>query len=164
MVALSEKGAMEIFRTEKEQPAHVGTVQTPLGAYDVLAAQVPIVVAPGESIDSECNKDGFTVKLLGTDGRSFDIDGQVPPETVVVRRLETGFVVGWLSPTRCRVRSRQMIRAFLVDRNGKPATSTMAVTEADGFAMSTTGAELNLWLAFRNDLIWAKATCAVPAK
>src|SRR5205814_9649699 len=104
-------------------------------------ADVPVVIAPGEAIDSECNKDGFVIKLLGSDGRSFEIDGQVPPETVVARELEGGFVVGWLSPTRCRVRSRQMMRAFLVGRDGAPRTSTMAVTEADGFAMSTHGAE-----------------------
>jgi hypothetical protein len=164
MVALTEKGAIEVFRAEKDQPTHVGTIPTPLGAYDVLAADVPIAVAPGESIDAECNKDGFTVKLLGTDGRSFDVDGQVPPETVVARRLDGGFIVGWLSPTRCRVRSKQMVRAFLFRTDGSPATSTMAVTEAEGFAMSTHGSELDLWLARRNELIWAKATCLVPAK
>lgn len=162
LVALSGKGTLEVVRVEKGVASHIGEIPTPLGAYDVLPTKGPVALAPSESIDDECKKDGFIVRLVGVSGHSSDIDVQVPPETVVARKLDTGFIVGWLSPTRCRIRTRQMVRAFMIGPDGAPRTSTMAVTEADGFAMSTHGAELDLWLATRTELIWAKATCRVP--
>jgi hypothetical protein len=142
----------------------VTTIDAPLGAYDVALGESPIAIAPGEHIDAECSKDGFTVKLIAPNGKAFDIDGQVPPETVVVRRLDGGFIVGWLSPTRCRTRSKQTARAFLLGRDGAPKTSTMAMTDADGFAISTHGSELDLWLARRGELVWAKGTCRIPGR
>lgn len=161
-VALSAHDKIAVWRVANGRPANVATIDTPLGAYDVVLGQSPIVIAPGESIDEECSKDGFTVKLLGPNGKAVAIDGHVPPETVVVRRLEGGFIVGWLSPTRCRMRSRQTARAFLLGHDGAPKSSTMAITEADGFAISTHGAELDLWLARQGELVWAKGTCHMP--
>jgi hypothetical protein len=162
LVALSGKGALAVWRVADGQRTRVATIETPLGAYEVLAGDVPIAVAPGENIDKECKKDGFMVKLLRPDGATHEVDGHVPPETAIVRELDGGFIVGWLSPTRCRTTSRQTIRAFLVGRDGTPRSSTMAVTEAEGFALSTHGENLDLWLAAAGELTWVKATCRVP--
>jgi hypothetical protein len=161
-VALSGHDKIGVWQVADGRAAQAATIDTPIGAYDVVLGEAPIVIAPGESTEAECAKDGFTVKLLGPNGKAHEIDGQVPPETVVTRRLDGGFVVGWLSPTRCRTRSGQTARAFLLGRDGVPKTSTMAMTEADGFAISTHGSELDLWLARRGELVWAKATCHVP--
>jgi hypothetical protein len=161
-VALSAHEKIGVWRIANERTELVTTIDTPLGAYDVVLGQGPIVIAPGENVDAECTKDGFTVKLLGPSGKAFEVDGHVPPETVVVRRLDGGFIVGWLSPTRCRVRSRQTARAFLLGHDGIPKSSTMAVTEADGLAISTRGSELDLWLARQGELVWAKGTCRMP--
>ncbi len=161
-VALTADKKIAVWRVANEQAALVATIDTPFGAYDVVLGQNPIVIAPGESIDEECTKDGFALKLLGPNGKALELDGQVPPETVVVRRLEGGFVVGWLSPTRCRNRSRQTARAFLLGHEGAPKSSTMAIAEADGFAISTHGSDLDLWLARQGELVWAKGTCRIP--
>lgn len=162
VVALSARDKIGIWRVEAGQTAHVGTIEAPLGVYDVALGESPVAIAPGESIDTECAKDGFVVKLLGANGKALDIDAQVPPETVVVRRIDGGFIVGWLGPTRCRTRNRQTARAFLLGRDGAPKSSTMAMTEADGFAISTHGADVDLWLARQGELVWAKGTCRIP--
>lgn len=162
LVALSGHDKIGVWKMADGSAVHLATIDAPLGAYDVVLGDGPVVIAPGENADGECAKDGFAVKLLATNGRVHEIDGHVPPETVVVRRLDGGFIVGWLSPTRCRTRSRQSARAFLLGRDGAPKSSTMAMTEADGFAMSTHGSELDLWIARQGELVWAKGTCRFP--
>lgn len=161
-VALSGKTAIGIWDVKAGAASRSATIETPLGAYDVLAAEVPVAVSPGERVDGECAKDGFPMKLVRADGQSSEIDGHVPPEAVVAREIDGGFVVGWLSPTRCKLRSRQMVRAFLVGPDGSPRSSTMAVAEANGFALSTHGADIDLWLARQSDLVWVKGSCRVP--
>jgi hypothetical protein len=162
VVALVGDDKVGLWRVAEGPPTHTATIEAPLGAYDVVLGEGPIVIAPGESIDGECSKDGFTLKLISPTGKTFEVDGQVPPETVVVRRLDGGFIVGWLSPTRCHGRSQQTARAFLLGRDGAPKTSTMAIADADGFAFSTKGSDLDLWLARRGELVWAKGTCRIP--
>jgi len=161
-VALSGQTKIGLWRVVDGTASHLATIDAPLGAYDIVLGDEPVVIAPGENIDGECTRDGFTVKLIAPNGKALEIDGHVPPETVVVRRLDGGFIVGWLSPTRCLTRSRQTARAFLLGRDGAPKTSTMAMTEADGFAISTHGSELDLWLAREGELVWAKGTCRIP--
>jgi hypothetical protein len=162
LVALSGHEKIGVWRVAEGRSTEVGTMNAPFGAYDVVLGDVPVAVVAGENIDAECAKDGFAVKLVTSNGKPSEIDAHVPPEAVVVRRLAGGFIVGWLSPTRCRLRSRQTARAFLLGRDGVPRTSTMAMTEADGFAMSTHGADLDLWLVHEGKVVWAKGTCRIP--
>jgi hypothetical protein len=163
-VALASSNAVEVWHIEKNSAESLGRLSTPFGAYDVVVSDLaegggPIAVAPGESIDERCKKDGFPIRLVRTKGTPVEIDGQVPPTSVLTRPLSSGFVVAWLSPISCTHDARQLVRAFLVGSDGTPASSTMAVSDAQGFALATHGDSVTLWLTVGPDLVWVNATC-----
>ncbi|HEX7669932.1 MAG TPA: hypothetical protein VF395_10125 [Polyangiaceae bacterium] len=165
-VALAASNAVEVFRVEKGRAESQGRLDAPFGAYDVVVGDaaskgMPIGVAPGESIEERCKKDGFPIRLLRTKGNPVEIDGQVPPTSVLTRPLSTGFFVAWLSPISCKHEARELVRAFLVNADGTPASSAMAVSDAQGFALATHGDSVSLWLTVGQDLIWVNATCRV---
>jgi hypothetical protein len=162
-VALTAPGALSVFRVEQGRAASLGRIDAPFGAYDVVLGDSPIAVAPGESIDDPCKKDGFPVRLLRPSQDPLEIDGQVPPTSVLTRPLSTGFLVAWLSPVSCRHDGRNLVRAFLVAPDGTPASSTMAVSDAQGVALATHGDSIDLWLAVGHDLVWVKATCRIES-
>jgi hypothetical protein len=83
----------------------------------------------------------------------------VPPSQVITRKVPGGFVVAWLAPVSCRHDGQSIVRAFLVDEKGVPSSSTMAVADADGFALSTDGDEVDVWLSRRGELVWVRAAC-----
>lgn len=160
-VALAAPSALEVWRIEKGRAESLGRLDTPFGAYDVVIGDSPIAVAPGESIDDRCKRDGFPVRLIRASKSPVEIDGQVPPTSVLTRPLSAGFLVAWLSPISCKHEGRDLVRAFLLRPDGTPASSTMAVSDAQGFAFATHGDAIDLWLAVGRDLVWVKATCRV---
>lgn len=168
-VSLEAEGYVSAWRIDKGRAESVGRIDAPFGVYDVVleaplgVGSGPVVVAPGESIEHDCTKDGFAVHLLGMDGKKLEVDGNVPPSSVVTRPLQSGFVVGWLAPVSCKQPKHQAVRAFLVSSSGEPASSTMAVGDASGFALATAGNAVDLWLATTDDLVWLKARCAPVA-
>jgi hypothetical protein len=161
-VAMTAPGTVSVLRVENGRATPVGRIDAPFGAYDVALGNVPVAILPGESIEEPCRKDGFLVNLARPDGKVFHVDGDVPPENVVARPLGEGFVVAWLAPVSCRHRARDMVRAFLVSPDGVPASSTMSVADAHGFALGTNGNAVDLWLAVGDDLVWIQATCGPP--
>lgn len=160
-VALTTSGALAVFRVERGRAESLGRIDAPFGAYDVVLGDSPIAVAPGESIDDHCKKDGFPVRLLRPSKDALEIDGQVPPTSVLTRPLSTGFLVLWLAPVSCRHEGRDLVRAFLLAADGKPASSAMAVSDAQGVALATHGDNVDLWLDVGHELVWVKATCRV---
>ena len=163
-VALTVDGAISVFRVEKGTSTQLGHIPTPFGAYDVVftgGGNGPIALAPGQNIENACDRDGFVVRLLRTTGPGFEIEGHVPPSNVVTRPLTSGFFVGWLAPVSCKQQGRDMVRAFLVSADGAPASSTMAVAEATGFAVSAHADAVDLWVSTRDALLWVKARCAL---
>ncbi|HVU02737.1 MAG TPA: hypothetical protein VHE30_13340 [Polyangiaceae bacterium] len=162
VAALSEKN-LGVFEVHAGTVSPSTRIAAPFGAYDVVVGARPFAVAPGESLEGGCRKDGFPLHILRAGADPLVIDGQVPPVNVLTRGLSSGFLVGWLAPVSCRHDARQFVRAFLVGPDGTPRSSTMAVADATGFALSTRGDEVDLWLAIGKELVWSKARCALPA-
>lgn len=161
VVALSANGAIALFRVEGKHVTPLERLDAPFGVYDVVLGDVPVAVEPGESIDKECTKDTFSLRLARAHGPASVIEGQVPPEAVVTRALPHGFIVAWLAPVSCKQRGRQMVHAFLMGPDGTPRTSTMAVTDARGFALSTHDDAIDLWLSTDDTLVWVTARCQI---
>jgi hypothetical protein len=161
VVALSQNGAIALFRVEGKQVTPLDRLDAPFGVYDVALGDAPIAVEPGESVDKDCTKDTFSLRLARAHGPPSVIDGQVPPEAVVTRTLPHGFIVAWLAPVSCKQHGRQVVRAFLMGPDGTPRTSTMAVTDAQGFALSTHDDAIDLWLSTDGTLVWVTARCQI---
>lgn len=158
-VAMAAGPVYALWRVEAGKAQSQGTITTPFGAYDVALGEVPFAVSPGRAITEPCTVDGFSVRLIAEGGKTAEVDGQVPPSQVITRRTAGGFVVGWLAPVSCRHEGKSVVRAFLVDEKGVPTSSTMAVADADGFAIGTDGERLDLWLSRHGELVWVRATC-----
>ncbi len=161
VVALSGNGVIALFRVEGKNVTPLDRLDAPFGVYDVVLGDVPIAVEPGESTDKDCTKDTFSLRLAHAHGPASIIDGQVPPEAVVTRALPHGFIVAWLAPVSCKQHSRQVVHAFLMGPDGTPRTSTMAVTDAQGFALSTHDNAIDLWLSTDGSLVWVTARCQI---
>ena len=163
IVSLSAGPLFKVWSVEGGKAEPAGTITTPFGAYDVALGEVPFAVSPSRGLDEPCTVDRFSVKLITASGRTAEVEGQVPPTQVITRKIPGGFVVAWLAPVSCRHDGQSIVRAFLIDEKGTPASSTMAVADADGFALSTDGDKIDLWLSRRGELVWVRAACGVPA-
>lgn len=161
VVSLAAGSLLAVWRVDAGKAESLGTITAPYGTYDVALGAEPFAVSPSRSIETPCTVDGFSVRSITASGKTRDVDGQVPPSQVITRRVQGGFMVAWLAPVSCRHDGQSVVRAFLLDESGAPASSTMAVADADGFAVSTEGENADLWLSRRGELVWVRATCHV---
>jgi hypothetical protein len=163
VVAMTGSASIATFQITGDRVTPLAQMAAEFGAYEVVLGDTPIAVAPGESVEGACQKDGFPIRLAVPGSKPAEIDGQVPPASVLTRPLAEGFLVAWLSPVSCRHEAREFVRAFLVGKDGKPRSSTMAVGDADGFALGSDGNAVTLWLAIGPDLVWLDAHCDASA-
>jgi hypothetical protein len=161
VVSLTAGPLFKVWRIESGKAEPLATITSPFGAYDIALGDEPFAVSPSRKLDEPCTVDGFSVRLITGSGSASEVDGQVPPAQVITRRVLGGFMVAWLAPVSCRHDGQSIVRAFLVDEKGVPSSSTMAVADADGFALSTNGDDGNVdvWLSRRGELVWVRATC-----
>ncbi len=161
-VALSDGSDVEIWKVAEGKAERVAQVPTPNGVYDVTPAGQPLVVAPGAPETSACVDGGFPVEIKGLNGKTEKLASNAPPDGVIARALDGGAIIAWIGPASCRFATQRLVHAVVVDENGKPQSSPMAVTEARGFALAAKGRKISLWLAKDDQLVWLTASCPKP--
>lgn len=141
-------------RAEKKQVLDVSH-----GAYDATVTPAAVVIAPGDSPERPCGAEEFPVLVLTAGGERHVVRTPAPPESVVARPLAKGALVAWVAPVSCQHLERRVVYLTRLDEKGAPASSPMAVADATGFAMSTRGDELALWLLSGQKLALLRARC-----
>ena len=157
--ALSSGKHVALFRVDGARAEKKHSFDAPHGAYDATVAPEPVAVAPGAAPDRPCGAEPFPVVLMTAQGKRHVLDTAAPPESVIARPLAKGALVGWVARVACQHLDRRVIQLTRLDASGAPASSTMGVADATGFALSTRGSELALWLVNGRELALIRGRC-----
>lgn len=159
IVTLEADHTAELWSVTQRQSSRVASFKTDYGTYDVVLSDPPVAIVPGAPPEA-CEMDRFDLRFVDATGALEHATIHVAPEAIFARRLERGFFLAWIAPVSCRNRTKMMVSALLTDDRAHPASPTMAVGEAESFAVATHGATVDLWLQRPNELVWLRARCA----
>jgi hypothetical protein len=133
---------------------------TPFGPLDALLLARPVAFAHGAQLQGQCAVPRPALSVVRQGLPTAEIGLDAPVMSLFARPLASGAVVAWLTPASCGDERRKVVYAMLTDDDGTPRSSPMAVSDAQGFALTTRGAEADLWLLRGPDILWIRARCA----
>lgn len=157
--ALVSNQHVGLFRVRGASAERQPLIDAPHGAYDATVAGEPLVVLPGDRIDRPCGAEEFPLVVVNASGKRHELRTPAPPESVILRPLGSGALLGWVAPVSCQFIERRVVYLTLLGADGTPLSSPMAVADATGFSLSTSGARASIWLATSKELSWLRATC-----
>lgn len=163
VIALEREGAVAIWTANQGSNPTSRVVDAPHGVLDVVEGSAgAVVVRAGRDLD-ECTTDQFPLEVV-TPKKAFALNAQANPSGMVSaplrRESAIGTALAWVAPLRCRTQGASLVHAAVLDAEGRPASSVMAVARADGVALAASGAEMHLWLRVEGRLVWIRADCA----
>lgn len=159
VAALSSGKHVAFAHVEGGRMTSTKIVEARFGAYDASFADMPLALVPGDRVDRPCGAEEFPLLVLDAEGGTHEIRTPAPPESVVLRPLDHAALAAWVAPVSCQHLERRVVHLALLDRRGIPRSSPMAVADATGFALSTRGDELSLWLRRPDSLVRLRARC-----
>lgn len=159
-VALTSPGKTALWeiadgRATRSEPLF----DTPHGSYEVTDAPRSLVVAAGAPPDEPC-VDHFPIVVHGGQGGPLTLRASGPPRGVFARAVGELTLVAWLAPAACRLTERTVVTAVVLDARGRPRSTPMTVSEAQGFAIATRGDRFALWLLRGRRVAWVTGRCA----
>lgn len=160
-IALATRDKVALWRAEHGSATERRTDATPHGAYDAVATRTePIVIAPGAPRHAPCSGKGFPLVLVGAGSKPHEVTLVAPPTGLIARPLARGALVAWIGPANCRVTHPTVVHAIVVDDDGSPVSSPMAVTPGAGFALATAGDRISLFIRTDEGLVWVRGRCS----
>lgn len=118
-----------------------------------------VVMTRGEPDANGCVAAGAQVEIAMPGRPPHTLPTPVPPSSGYVRVLNKGAFMTWAAPMHCRVPERKVVYGVLLRADGAPASSTMALGNADGHAVTTRGDEVHVWLSDSQGVTWIRAKC-----
>ncbi len=163
-VALQADGSVMLWSITGSSAKAGGKLVAPHGIYDVVDSEPPLVIAPGIAPKDKCQDGHFPLRAHRIGGASAGFNVSGAPHGVYARPLSGGAIVAWIAPATCRLTERTTVGAILLDPAGKPIGSPMVVAEANGFAISTQGDRVALWLLAGQQLKHLTARCNLSSQ
>ncbi len=163
-VSLQADGSVILWSIAGSSAKAGGRLLAPHGIYDVVAARSPLVIAPAIAPRGKCRDGQFPLRTHRMGGETADFNVSGAPHGVYARPLSGGVIVAWIAPASCRLTERTTVGAILLDPTGKPIGSPMVVAEASGFAISTQGDRVAMWLLVDQQLKHLTARCRLPGQ
>lgn len=157
-VTLAAANEAELWRVTHGRATKKSRIETPFGLYDVAPSDEPVLITPGEDPHAACKVDRFPLVIRKAGEKPRTVVLRTHPSSVIAKAMGRGALVMWVGPTTCGA-STSVVGSLLLDAEGHPVGSPMAVREATGFALATHGDSLSLWLRTAKGLEWARAKC-----
>jgi hypothetical protein len=165
LVALETRGAVALHRVRGNRSEQLKELPAPFGAWGVVGSDPALAILPGASLETPCTEDVFPIDVHAENAESpLRVEVQARPESVIVRSLGKGAIIGWVAPVSCRQLERTIVHLLLVGSDGRAIGSPMSVADATGFALATDGERLSLWLRTERGLSWIRGRCSGRGK
>jgi hypothetical protein len=159
IVALASDTHSVLFRVEDGKAERGAVLDTPFKAYDALLLDGPALIAPGADVDRPCDREEFPIDVVTEGGARHTLRTPAAPESITARALGKGGLVAWVAPVSCQHLERRVVYLTLLSPSGAPAASPMAVADASGFALATSGQSASLWLLQDRAIAWVRLRC-----
>jgi hypothetical protein len=118
------------------------------------------IMTRGEPDDQGCVAGGAHVEVAVVGRAPVLLPSPVVPSSGYARRLREGAFVTWAVPVNCKIPDRKVVYGLLIGPDGLPVSSTMALGNADGHALTTWGDEVHVWLSDAMGVTWVRAKCS----
>ena len=162
--------AVVVFESEKEvvfvadggeAPKELARLPREQGLIDATTiGQTQLaVLRKGNPDELGCAPEGFAIVLARSGKDPVTLSRQAQPISGHARPLRSGGWVSWLEPVDCRNRDRKVLYGVLLRADGSPASKPTAIADSDGYAVSTQGDEVSLWMRAGSRVAWLKMTC-----
>lgn len=160
-IAFESPQSLTFLRAGEGGLHSVGSVPRTGPVLDVAATKDSCLVAMaiGEADDEGCVGEGAKVSIASTSGEPTLIPTRGLPDSGYARRLGDGTFVTWIGPPNCKAPERKVIHGVVLDAAAKPRSSAMAMSDANGHAVTTQGNEVHLWLRDPLGVTWLRAVC-----
>jgi hypothetical protein len=162
-VALSRESEVTLFRVKGDGAASVASWKGVRHAYTVLGTPDPTLIEAGRPFGGACTGQRFPLVFRSASGEKVETLVPTAPASLAAHPIGEGYLVVWVGPMSCRDTQHFVINALLADARGRPVSSPMAVTRGIGFAMTTRGDTVDLWLHLGDSLAWARGRCPAAA-
>lgn len=140
----------------------IGTLPAPFGLLDAIAAPTPLAMTYGARHDEAgCADDGGRLRFERAGRPPVELRTPTPPVWGALRALGRGLLATWVAPLACGA-PRKVAFAVVLDAEGAPVSTPMAVSDASEVAVSTSGSDVDLWIAHEETLSWVRASCSAP--
>ena len=165
--ALIDRGEIVIERIEGGSTREKGRIPAHHGLIDVLdlPARTVAMTYGTPLYDDGCVKagseGGASIRFERTGLPSVELKTPAPPLGGSLRRLEKGALATWIAPLGCG-RPRRVLYAVVLDADGTPSSAPMAVSDASSYAVSSSGADVDLWVHNEARVTWMRLRCAAP--
>jgi hypothetical protein len=146
-------------------PREIAQIPVEHGVIDAAALPAPVAMVYATPLDEDgCAKQSVEG---GGAGIHFERRGRppalvrtpAPPFGGAIRRLAKGALATWIAPLGCQM-PRRVIYAVVLDAEGTPVTSPMAVADGVSFAVAASGEDVDLFLRHDAEVSWARMRCA----
>lgn len=162
VVAFEGPAHIAFLRVDGKGVHHAGKVERGEVFVDATSTRDALVavMTRGARDANGCVKGGGQVELAAVGRDSVTIPAVVPPESGYARPLgDGGAFVTWIAPLNCKAPERKVVHGVVLGADGRPTSSAMAIGDADGHAMTTSGDQVHVWLRGSEGVTWLRATC-----
>ena len=162
-IAIDSGGKIAFFAVKPDAIQGLGGVPKEHLVLDVVATKTTplLVTTRGEPDDDGCVAQGAKVVLAAPGREAIELSSATPPASGYARPLGPGAFVTWIAPVNCKAPERKVVYGVLIGEDGVPASTPMALGNADGHAMTTSGMDVSVWLREPGGVTWIRMRCAL---
>jgi hypothetical protein len=171
IVALRDDLRVRFVRVRDGATELVAALSSPHGAMAAIATPRPTALGYSSppTGDRCADPDAGGVDIVADQGVARRLRSTTPGHSGTLHAIAGGMLVVWLAPARCEA-PRQLLHAAVLRPDGSPIAPVITMGEADSYAISSVGADVDMWIRRSGDtpaaattVSWVRAQCAVPA-
>ncbi len=161
-VTMKDDLRVQFFRVARGKPAQLAAViDAPQRALDAVLYPSPMAMtAQASPAPRPCAPEGGGV-TIATERRKTQLRSALPATGGALRPLTHGVLALWSAPSRCEARDQTLYGAVLRS-DGSPVAPVTPLAQADDYAVSSTGDQVDLWVVHDRRVTWVRARCPVP--
>lgn len=129
--------------------------------YAAIAQPTPMALVGTVPVDERgCSTLGAGLSLEVHGKPATALPALAPPISAQITRLRDGYLVTYLALTDCEA-DRAVAYGVLLDAQGATRLGPVALSDAESYAVSASGDEVDLWLQSAGVVTWLRARCAI---
>jgi hypothetical protein len=160
-VVLDDRGELRFVEVGVDlEPKPLGELPAPHGALDASGLPAPAALTLRGAADERCQgaAGGVAFQELGSAG--LELPSALVPLGGALRGIDGGTFVLFEAPLSCHG-GGSMLYAAIVPTGATTAQTPVAVAQADAYALSSSGSDVDLWVRQQDEVTWVRARCAL---
>ena len=144
------------------EPKPLGELPAPHGALDAAGLPAAAALTLRGPADERCQGAAGGVAFQQLDGPSLELPAALVPYGGALRAIDGGTFVLFEAPLSCSG-GGPMLYASIVPAGATTAETPVAVGQADAYAVSSSGPDVDLWVRQQDVVTWVRGRCVLAS-